>query len=187
DGYGLSAEAVEKCLQKYPAQVLLAVDCGTNSRAVIQTLREGGVKVLILDHHQPESAERHNAVLINPRATAGSGSSAVGNGCSSSAHGAELCSVGLAFKLAHALVKQGRQLGLAEANQFDLRLLLDLVALGTIADLSPLKGENRILVSAGLERVNRHARIGLTALKQVAQCPPMLGVHEIGFQLAPRL
>jgi single-stranded-DNA-specific exonuclease len=73
------------------------------------------------------------------------------------------------------------------AAEFDLRPLLDLVALGTIADLVPLTGENRILISAGLQRLNTTQRPGLIALKQVAQCPPTLGAYEIGFQLAPRL
>jgi single-stranded-DNA-specific exonuclease len=84
-------------------------------------------------------------------------------------------------------VKRGRETGLSGAADFDLRPLLDLVALGTIADLVPLIGENRILVSAGLERLSNTQRPGLVALKQVAQCPPMLGTYEVGFQLGPRL
>jgi single-stranded-DNA-specific exonuclease len=99
----------------------------------------------------------------------------------------ELCSVGLAFKLAHALVKRGRESQLPGAAEFDLRPLLDLVALGTIADLVPLTGENRILVSAGLQRLNTTQRPGLVALKSAAQSPPLLGTYDVGFQLAPRL
>jgi single-stranded-DNA-specific exonuclease len=99
----------------------------------------------------------------------------------------ELCSVGLAFKLAHALVKRGRETGLPGANEFDLRPLLDLVTLGTIADIVPLIAENRILVSSGLERLKTTQRSGLRALKQVAQTPPDLGTYEVGFQLGPRL
>src|SRR5260370_37130136 len=99
----------------------------------------------------------------------------------------ERCSVGLAFKLAHALVRRARELGMAGATEFDVRPLLDLVGLGTIADLVPLTGENRILVSAGLERLNSTRRPGLEALKRVAQSPPSLGPYEVGFQLAPRL
>jgi single-stranded-DNA-specific exonuclease len=99
----------------------------------------------------------------------------------------ELCSAGLAFKLAHALVKRGRETGLPGAADFDLRPLLDLVALGTIADIVPLTGENRILVSAGLERLNTTQRPGLVALKKVAQSPAKLGTYEVGFQLGPRL
>jgi single-stranded-DNA-specific exonuclease len=73
------------------------------------------------------------------------------------------------------------------AGDFDLRPLLDLVALGTVADLVPLTGENRIFVSAGLERLNTTRRHGLVALKSVAQSPQKLGTHDVGFQLAPRL
>ena len=68
-----------------------------------------------------------------------------------------------------------------------MRPLLDLVALGTIADIVPLVGENRILVSAGLERLNKTQRPGIVALKKVAQSPEKLGTYEVGFQLAPRL
>jgi single-stranded-DNA-specific exonuclease len=89
--------------------------------------------------------------------------------------------------LAHALVKHARALGCNPAADFDLRPLLDLVALGTIADVVPLVGENRILVHAGLERLNTTQRPGLIALKRVAQSPAVLGTYEVGFQLAPRL
>ena len=99
----------------------------------------------------------------------------------------ELCSAGLAFKLAHALIKRGREINLPGAAEFDLRPLLDLVALGTIADLVPLAGENRILVTAGLEKLNTTQRAGIVALKQVARSPEKLGTHDVGFQLAPRL
>ena len=85
------------------------------------------------------------------------------------------------------MVKRGRETSLPGAQDFDLKPLLDLVALGTIADLVPLTGENRILVTAGLERLNTTLRPGLIALKEVAQSPAKLGTHDVGFQLAPRL
>src|SRR6267154_1647607 len=88
---------------------------------------------------------------------------------------------GLAFRLAHALVKRGRELGVVEAQNFDVRPLLDLVALGTIADLVPLTGENRILVTMGLERLHVTPRPGLVALKKVAQVNGPVGVYETGF------
>ena len=86
-----------------------------------------------------------------------------------------------------AALSFGDVVGLPGAAEFDLRPLLDLVALGTIADLVPLIGENRILVTAGLERLNVTQRPGLVALKEVAQSPEKLGTHDVGFQLAPRL
>jgi single-stranded-DNA-specific exonuclease len=99
----------------------------------------------------------------------------------------ELCSAGLAFKLAHALMKKGRELAIREAFEFDLRDLLDLVALATIADVVPLCGENRILVSAGLIRLNQTTRPGLLALMEIAQITTQITGYEAGFQLAPRL
>jgi single-stranded-DNA-specific exonuclease len=174
EGYGLSQEGVENCLKKFPVSLLLAVDCGSTTVDSIAWLRQRGVNVIVLDHHQVSAPAPAANALVNPhRAPNGDFTS--------------FCSAGLAFKLAHALVKRGRELGLPGMADFDLRPLLDLVALGTIADIVPLIGENRILVAAGLERLNSTRRPGLIALKQVAQCPEPAGTHEVGYQLAPRL
>jgi single-stranded-DNA-specific exonuclease len=178
EGYGLSQEGVENCLKKFPATVLLAVDCGSTAVAAIDWLRQKGVDVLVLDHHQVSTPAPAAMALVNPQLQKDE------KGRQSFK---ELCSAGLAFKLAHALVKRGRELGLPEAEKFDVRVLLDLVALGTIADLVPLTGENRVLVSAGLERLAVTPRPGLVALKKVAETRSPLGVYEVGFQLAPRL
>jgi single-stranded-DNA-specific exonuclease len=179
EGYGLSRDGVENCLKKYPTRLLLAVDCGSTAVETIAWLREREVDVIVLDHHQISTPAPAAVALVNPQATS--------DASLASQEFRELCSVGLAFKLAHALVKRGREINLPGAAEFDLRPLLDLVALGTIADLVPLTGENRILVSAGLERLNSTQRPGLVALKQVAQCPEQLGTFDVGFQLAPRL
>ncbi len=173
EGYGLSREAAENCLQRFPARLLLAVDCGSTAVATIDWLRQQGVDVIVLDHHQVSDPVPAAAALVNPQ---------LGGGPFR-----ELCSVGLAFKLAHALVKRGRETGLPGAQTFDIRPHLDLVALGTIADLVPLTGENRILVAMGLERLHLTTRPGLVALKRVAQVNGPPGVYEVGFQLAPRL
>ncbi len=190
EGYGLSAEGVENCLTKWPTTLLLAVDCGSTAVETIGQLKQRGVDVLVLDHHQLAGAAPAALALVNPHAPQGSPANAEANTPTSgpaTVRFTELCSVGLSFKLAHALVKRGRETGLPGAAEYDLRPLLDLVALGTIADLVPLTGENRILVSAGLRRLDSDCRPGLTALKRVAQCPAPLGVYEVAFQLAPRL
>ena len=198
EGYGLSADGVENCLKKHPTTLLLAVDCGSTAVETINTLRSRGVDVIVLDHHQISSPAPNAVALVNPQLCR-TGVPPVSNQSPAQAEQkdgdrleacptfTELCSAGLAFKLAHALVKRGREIGLPGAAELDLRPLLDWVALGTIADLVPLTGENRILVSAGLQRLNTTQRPGLIALKQVAQCPPTLGAYEVGFQLAPRL
>jgi single-stranded-DNA-specific exonuclease len=187
EGYGLSADGVENCLKKFPVKLLLAVDCGSTAVETIKDLHLRGVDVIVLDHHQVSSPAPEAVALVNPQLQSSAGVPPAPDRRDACATFTELCSVGLAFKLAHALVKRGREISLPGAAEFDLRPLLDLVALGTIADLVPLTGENRILASAGLQRLNTTRRPGLIALKQVAQCPPILGAYEIGFQLAPRL
>jgi single-stranded-DNA-specific exonuclease len=197
EGYGLSRDGLENCLRKFPASLLLALDCGSTAVESIAWLRQRAVDVIVLDHHQPASSAPAALAMVNPRLRSPSAPQAAPTlqrsdaptCCSLEGHSnfTELCSVGLAFKLAHALVKRGRESGLPGAAQFDLRALLDLVALGTIADIVPLTGENRILVAAGLERLNATQRPGLIALKQAAQTPAPLGAYEVAFQLAPRL
>jgi single-stranded-DNA-specific exonuclease len=100
-----------------------------------------------------------------------------------------LCSAGLAFKLAHALLKMLRQADQPGADQFDLRESVDLVALGTIADIVPLTGENRILARYGLGRLSSSRRPGINALKRVAGLggAERISSYEVGFQLGPRL
>jgi single-stranded-DNA-specific exonuclease len=176
EGYGLSADGVGNCLKKFPTTLLLAVDCGSTAVDTIQKLRERGVETIVLDHHQVSSPAPNAVALVNPQLA---GEKVISF--------RELCSAGLAFKLAHAILKRGREINLPGAAEFDLKPLLDLVALGTIADLVPLIGENRILVSAGLRQLNETKRAGIIALKKVAQTPEKLGAYEVGFQLAPRL
>ena len=176
EGYGLSSTAVCNCVDQHQPGVLLAIDCGSTSIESISWLNEAGIDVIVLDHHQLTGTLPAALALINPRRRQ-----------ETAAPGKDLCSAGLAFKLAHALVKEGRRAGWAEAHACDLRLVLDLAALGTVADLVPLRGENRILVAAGLEKLGRTGRPGLQALKAVAGTRNPPGVFEVAFQLAPRL
>lgn len=183
EGYGLTADAAENCLRKHPVPLLVAVDCGSTAVETIAALRARGVDVIVLDHHQVSNPPPAAVALVNPQLASGESP----QGAGTNRNFRELCSAGLAFKLAHALVKRGRELGLSEAKDYDIRPLLDLVALGTIADLVPLTGENRILVTAGLDRLHISQRPGIVALKEVAQISGAPGVYEVGFQLAPRL
>jgi len=178
EGYGLSQGAVENCLAQKPASLLLAVDCGSTAVDTIEWLHRRGVDVIVLDHHQVSDPPPRPVAMVNPladRATVGR------------PRFHELCSAGLAWKLAHAVVKHGRQQGLPEAARFDLKRLLDLVALGTIPDLVPLTGENRILVRAGLEHLNQTRRPGLVCLRQAAGLTGRIEAHEVGYALGPRL
>jgi single-stranded-DNA-specific exonuclease len=171
DGYGLNLEAAQRALGQANAKFLLAVDCGSTAFETIAALNAAGNTVVVLDHHQISSPAPAARAMVNPQR---------------GGRFTELCSAGLAFKLAHALTKRLRDLKWPAAENFDVRTLLDFVALGTIADLVPLQGENRILVSAGLKRLAETPRPGLIALKKVAGLRDC-GVHEVGFQLGPRL
>lgn len=172
DGYGLNLEAAERAVAETGAKLLVAVDCGSTSFDTIRTLSRNGVQVVVVDHHQIASPPPPARALVNPQR-------------GKMFH--ELCSAGLAFKLAHALTKRLREKQWPGAEQFDLRPLLDFVALGTIADIVPLRDENRILVSAGLKRLNETTRPGLIALKAIAAIKDEIGPYEVGFQLAPRM
>lgn len=172
EGYGLTQLAVENCHAREAIGLLLAVDCGSTSRGPVEWLRLRGVDVVVLDHHQPGDTPAEPVALVNPQLGA-------------SDH--ELCTAGLAFKLGHALLKTGRERGLPGFAQYDLRNSLDLVALGTIADLVPLVGENRILASSGIHRLASSTRPGVVALKEVAGLTDSIRVDQIGYQMGPRL
>jgi single-stranded-DNA-specific exonuclease len=176
EGYGLSRDGVANCLERFPVELLLAVDCGSTAVETIAWLRERQIDVIVLDHHQVSNPPPAAVALVNPQLAAPDEPSF-----------RELCSAGLAFKLAHALVKRGRELHLPGTSDFDLRPLLDLVALGTIADIVPLRGENRILVSAGLQRLDQTTRPGLVALKEIARVGSPVKPHDVGYLLGPRL
>ena len=174
-GYGLSAVALEKCLEKFDVDIVLAVDCGSTAVEAIEFLNSKKVDVLVLDHHQVSVPPPEPLAMVNPQLS------------SDYPNFQELCSVGLAFKLTHALVKRGRQEGLQKERDLDLKQYLDLVALGTVADLVPLTGENRKLVRSGLEQLGETTRPGLVSLKKISNVSGPVTVFNIGFHLGPRL
>ncbi|PYK12137.1 MAG: single-stranded-DNA-specific exonuclease RecJ, partial [Verrucomicrobia bacterium] len=167
EGYGLSAESIERCLGQYRPQLLIAVDCGTSSLKEIRDLRERGVDVVVLDHHEPKSGLPDCIAVVNPKTTS----------CGFD----YLCSVGIVFKLCHALLKT------RPLPQFDLKSKLDLVALGTVADIVPLRGENRVLVQRGAIEIARSPRTGLKTLMRVAGVRSPVLPEDIGYRLGPRL
>ena len=173
EGYGLSAEGLARCCAEFRPRLLIAVDCGTSSSAEIAELKAQGIDVIVLDHHEPPADLPVCVALVNPK-------------CAphlDPPDPAPFASVGMAFKLAHALLKRDPVL----ASQIDLRDQLDLVALGTIADLVPLTGENRILVKAGLERLSATKKTGLRALLASAGVTGVVTPAQVGFRLGPRL
>ena len=167
EGYGLSRESIERCVKQHRPQLLIALDCGTSSVNEISELKKRGVDVIVLDHHEPKSELPDCVAVVNPKLTQ----------C-----GMEyLCSVGIVFKLCHALLKTRLLTG------FDLKSKLDLVALGSVADIVPLRGENRVLVQRGAIEIARTSRIGLRKLMRVAGVRVPILPEDIGYRLGPRL
>jgi len=167
EGYGLSQESVERCLEQHKPQLLIAVDCGTSSVDEIVDLKTRGVDVIVLDHHEPKSA-LPDCVIVNPKTDP-----------QSQLH--YLCSVGIVFKLCHALLKT------RPIDGFDLKSHLDLVALGTVADIVPLTGENRTFAQHGAREIARSSRPGLRKLMELAAVRAPISTEDIGFRLGPRL
>jgi len=185
EGYGLSAEGVARCCAEFRPQLLIAVDCGTSSPVEIAGLKAQGIDVIVLDHHEPPADLPVCVALVNPKIVERASRPFVAgeiNGRDARTT-PPFASVGVAFKLAHALLKRDQSL----AVKIDLRDQLDLVALGTIADLVPLTGENRILVKAGLARLSATKKIGLRALMDVAGVTGSVTPAHVGFRLGPRL
>lgn len=167
EGYGLSRESVERCVGQHRPQLLIALDCGTSSSVEIADLCRRGVDVVVVDHHEPKSEIPECAAIVNPKIDP-----------ASAFH--YLCTVGIVFKLCHALLK-------TRPIEFDLKSRLDLVALGTVADIVPLSGENRTLVQRGAVEIARSARPGLKKLIEVSGVKPPIMTDDIGYRLGPRL
>lgn len=179
EGYGLSRNAIDRALDAGVPKLFIALDCGTNSCAEVAYLRSRGADVIIVDHHRSKEAVPEDAILINPHVHAETSAPAWQN----------LCTVGLVFKLVHALLKAQRDAGNAIAQAIKLREYLDLVAMGTVADLVPLLGENRILAKHGLSILEQTERPGLLALMEVSGIDRSNGLQpvDISFRLGPRI
>ncbi|MBN8420827.1 MAG: single-stranded-DNA-specific exonuclease RecJ [Verrucomicrobia bacterium] len=168
EGYGLSLDGIAKCYEQFgKPDLFIALDCGTTSLNEVAKLRADGVDCVIIDHHELSPKGRPECLaLVNPK-------------LGKDYH--YFCTAGLVFKVSHALLKT-RMIA-----SYDLKETLDLVALGTVADLVPLVDENRLLVRRGLEALAQTTRHGLKALKQIAGVEGLVQTHHVGFRLGPRL
>jgi single-stranded-DNA-specific exonuclease len=175
-GYGLSADEAARFADE-GCTLLLTGDCGTSDHEALGLCRSRGVDVVVIDHHQVPSLPTAAYALINPHR----------QDDFFSFKGLASCGVG--FYMAARLRSHLRGREHAPALGFDPRVLLDLVALGTIADLVPLREENRILVAAGLRELGTRRRPGLRALAEIAALDPSgpIDATDVSFRLTPRL
>ncbi|MDQ6829153.1 MAG: single-stranded-DNA-specific exonuclease RecJ [Gemmatimonadota bacterium] len=169
DGYDLTMAGVRAAIDA-GAKVLVTADCGTNAIEPVRALCEAGIDVIVSDHHLPSGPLPDCLAVLNPKRP----------GCDYPDK--DLAAVGIAFKLALALAKELGQ------NDSPIYRMLDLVALATIADVAPLRGENRVLARYGLKVMAETTNVGLRALIRSAGLEgKALTAGRVGFILAPRL
>jgi len=175
EGYGLNTRALEE-LARTGTRVVVTVDCGIRFPAEIAYARRRGMDVIVTDHHAVGPEQLDAVAVLNPRRPE----------CPYPYK--ELAGVGLSYKLAQALLRTNRGKQNRPGCHPEEKDLLDLVALGTVADLAPLTGENRSLVMQGLERLNSNPRPGVEALmRQAGLRPGKVDAAAIGYSLGPRL
>jgi len=181
DGYGLSRSAIDRALEIGKPDLFVALDCGTNSHDEVSYLCNLGMDVIVVDHHRSKEKPLAQGILINPHIHEET--------TSNDSAWRYLCTAGLVFKLMHGLLKHLRERKNPIALTYKLRDQLDLVAMGTVADLVPLTGENRIMASNGLRILAQTQRPGLRALMEVAGLKPGQEIMpmDISYRLGPRI
>ncbi|HNR01732.1 MAG TPA: single-stranded-DNA-specific exonuclease RecJ [Anaerolineaceae bacterium] len=170
EGYGLNDEAIHVLAKEHGASVILTVDCGIRSPREAATARNLGVDLIISDHHYPKGDLPEGYAVVCPKQE-----------CDQYPY-KDLAGVGVAFKIVQGLYSK-KGMDIRKADEW-----LDLVALGTVADMLPLTGENRVMVARGLNRIRLGSRVGLNALIGVSgRDVRKVTATDIGFMLGPRL
>lgn len=178
EGYGPSGEALVR-LAGEGATLIVTVDCGAQAFEALAMARDTGVDVVVVDHHKCSAALPMALALVNPNR--------LDEGDEAATHG-HLAAVGVAFLLGAALVRVLRARGwFATRAEPALMELLDIVALGTVADVAQLKGLNRAFVAQGLKVMARRRNIGLAALIDASRLTRAPLCHDLGFALGPRI
>ena len=178
EGYGPSGEALVK-LGQAGSSLIVTVDCGAMAHEALGMAHEAGIDVIVVDHHKCAADLPKTVALVNPNRLDEEDEAA--------AHG-HLAAVGVAFLLAIALVRTLRERGFFTARKEpDLLALLDVVALGTVADVAALQGLNRAFVSQGLKVMAKRDNIGMSALIDASRLKRAPACSDLGFALGPRI
>ena len=178
EGYGPSGEALVR-LAGDGAQLVVTVDCGAQAFEALAMAKEAGLDVIVVDHHKCASTLPDALAIVNPNR--------LDEAAEAAAHG-HLAAVGVAFLLGAALLRELRARGFfAGREEPKLIELLDLVALGTVADVAQLRGLNRAFVTQGLKVMAGRRNIGLAALADAARLTRAVECRDLGFALGPRI
>ncbi|MBL4694930.1 single-stranded-DNA-specific exonuclease RecJ [Candidatus Gracilibacteria bacterium] len=172
DGYGLSEKFINEFVEK-GISLIITVGCGISCHELIKTAKEKGIDTIITDHHSiPQQIPTEASAIIHPKLP------------NTKYPYPDLTGSGIAFKLAHALIKRT----IPEAEQDELiDSFVDLASLGTVADLGPLIGENRLIVKKGLARLASTKWKGLNHLLKMANGDKAIDTTTIGYRIAPRI
>lgn len=177
EGYGPNAPALLE-LQRKGAKLILTVDCGVTAYGPLQEARDAGIEVIVVDHHAAEPELPPAVAVVNPNRL--DDDSGLGH----------LCAAGVAFLVCVALLRELRNRGWLEKKGVgapDLRNWLDLVALGTVCDVVPLRGLNRAFVTQGLKVMKHRRNIGMTSLADIAGVNEVPSAYHLGYVLGPRV
>lgn len=178
EGYGPSGEALVR-LGESGSSLIVTVDCGAMAHDALQQAHDAGIDVIVVDHHKCSPELPRTVALVNPNRLDEEDEAA--------SHG-HLAAVGVAFLLAIALVRTLRERGYFETRaEPDLLALLDLVALGTVADVAALHGLNRAFVAQGLKVMAKRQNIGMAALIDASRLKRAPVCSDLGFALGPRI
>ncbi|MBY6014014.1 single-stranded-DNA-specific exonuclease RecJ [Qipengyuania gaetbuli] len=178
EGYGPSGEALVQ-LGESGSSLIVTVDCGAMAHEALAMASDAGIDVIVVDHHKCAPELPRAAALVNPNR--------LDENDLAAAHG-HLAAVGVAFLLAIALVRTLRASGYFESRKEpDLFSLLDLVALGTVADVAALHGLNRAFVAQGLKVMGKRANTGMAALIDASRLKRAPACSDLGFALGPRI
>ena len=178
EGYGPSGEALVRIAEQ-GSSLIVTVDCGAMAHEALDMARQAGVDVIVVDHHKCSAELPCALALVNPNR--------LDEELEAAAHG-HLAAVGVAFLLAIATVRTLRQRGYFQTRpEPDLFALLDLVALGTVADVAALHGLNRALVAQGLKVMARREGVGMSALIDASRLTRAPTCSDLGFALGPRI
>jgi single-stranded-DNA-specific exonuclease len=178
EGYGINCDALRQLSQEDPGRLVVSVDCGITSVAEALLARELGLELIVTDHHQAKAVLPEAACLVHPRLPGGSYPFG------------ELCGVGVAFKLAWGICQRlGDGKKASPVMREFLLGAMGLAAIGTIADVVPLRGENRLIVKFGLKTLRERALPGLRSLLKVAQLDESSSIEadDIAYGIAPRI
>ena len=180
EGYGLSLPALESLHEK-GHRLLITVDCGSADEAIINKMSQRGMQIVILDHHPTSQPPKAAAAFVNPN-----GSKKGGAACPSLSY---LAATGVVFLFLVALNRHLREKGFfhEERQEPNLMDFMDMVALGTVCDVAPLVGANRVFVVRGLEVLRQGGNPGLAAILKIANAQSRLDADIFGFVLGPRI